>query len=50
MSGRQLQENALLMREFQESGREGLLGGDRGLMPQMQWKPLKEPVEGGGTE
>ena len=32
MSGRQLQENPLLMRESQESRRGGV-GGDRGLVP-----------------
>ena len=50
MSGRQLQEDPLLMRGTQESGRGGVVGGDRGLVPQLQWKPLEDQAEGGHTE
>ena len=50
MSGRQLQEDPLLMRRSQESGRGGVVGRDRGLVPRLQWKPLEDQAEGGGTE
>ena len=50
MSGRQLQEDPLLMRGTQESGRGGVVGEDRGLVPWLQWKPLEHPLEGGRTE
>ena len=46
MSGRQLQEDPLLIRGTQESGRGGVVSGDRGLLPRLQWKSLEDPVEG----
>ena len=49
MSGRQLQEDPLHTRGTQESRRGGVLSGDRGLVPRLQWKPLDQ-VEGGRTE
>ena len=49
-SGRQCQEDPLPMRRTQESGRGGVVDGDRGLVPRLQWKPLEDPVEGGHTE
>ena len=50
MSGRQLQEDPLLMRGTQYSGRRGVVGGNRGLVPWLQWKSLEDQVEGGRTE
>ena len=50
MSGRQLQEDPLLIRGTQESGRRGVVGGDRGLVPWLQWKPLEDQAEGDRTE
>ena len=43
-------KTALLMRGIQESGRGGVVGRDRGPVPQVQWKPLEDLMEGGRTE
>ena len=50
MSGRQIQEYPLLMRGTQESERGGVVGGDRDLVPRLQWKPPEDQVEGDHTE
>ena len=41
MSGTEFQGDLLLRRGTLESGRGGVVGGDRGLGPWVQWKLLE---------